>query len=232
MARKLTFGADTVTLLTNTSKMPGKSWSLPAHKACPGAITAVRESDGAKAICGSCYASKGMYVWACVEHAQDVRFRWTRECMQSEDGRAEFVRVMTDAIRSLRADANGRYYFRVHDSGDLFNPWYVDCWTRIAQNLPHVRFWIPTRMWHHFRENETWRVALDTLAAQPNVTLRPSALYFGDEPPVVPGWAAGTSASSHAKPEYNCPAPDQGGECRDCRSCWDEPEIAKIYRAH
>ena len=28
-------------------------------------------------------------------------------------------------------------YFRIHDSGDLFNPTYVRLWARIAHALPH-----------------------------------------------------------------------------------------------
>src|SRR4030095_4598120 len=50
--RYATVPGTTVRLLTQTSKMPGPSWSLPAHKACP-------RANGT--ICDGCYAAKGCY---------------------------------------------------------------------------------------------------------------------------------------------------------------------------
>src|SRR3954466_4459739 len=96
-----------VRLLTQTSKMPGPSWSLPAHKACP-------RANGS--ICGDCYASKGCYTWRTTKHAQAVRFAWTMESMRSPEGREQWIACMVQAIRQA-----GCQYFRVHDSGDMFN---------------------------------------------------------------------------------------------------------------
>src|SRR5215831_4473 len=79
----------TVGLLTQTSKMPGPSWSLPAHKACP-------RANGT--ICDDCYASKGCYAWRTTVHAQSVRFHWTVEAMRTPEGRAEWIAVMVAGI--------------------------------------------------------------------------------------------------------------------------------------
>src|SRR3954470_19673591 len=84
-----------VSLLTETSKMPGRSWSLPAHRACPGAVTKPAV-DGRPAICGSCYAAKGAYVWRSTQTAQGERFQWARRCMRSPEGVEEFVATMVD----------------------------------------------------------------------------------------------------------------------------------------
>ena len=35
--------------------------------------------------------------------------------------------------------------FRVHDAGDLFSAKYINCWIRICEALPDIRFWFPTR---------------------------------------------------------------------------------------
>src|SRR5579871_286493 len=78
-----------VRLLTQTSKMPGPSWSLPAHRACP-------RANGT--ICESCYSSKGCYKYNATVNAQETRFKWTVECMRSDSGRREFVEVMVQAI--------------------------------------------------------------------------------------------------------------------------------------
>src|ERR1051325_9581192 len=93
-----------VRLLTETSKMPGPSWSLPAHQACP-------RANGS--ICDSCYASKGCYRFRDTRHAQAVRFRWTVESMRTATGRENWIRVMLAAIREAKCRC-----FRVHDSGD------------------------------------------------------------------------------------------------------------------
>jgi hypothetical protein len=50
-----------VRLLTQTSKMPGSSWSLPAGKACP-------RANGT--ICEGCYAAKGYYRYSTTQNAQ------------------------------------------------------------------------------------------------------------------------------------------------------------------
>src|SRR5690349_4317212 len=75
----------TVRLLSQTTKMPGPSWSLPAHRACP-------RANGN--ICDSCYASKGCYRYESTRNAQDVRFKWTVERMRTAEGRMAWVAYM------------------------------------------------------------------------------------------------------------------------------------------
>src|SRR5262245_36717454 len=79
-----------VRLLTQTSKMPGPSFSLPAHKACP-------RANGN--ICDSCYAEKGCYRFRGPKQAQSVRFAWTVECMRTPTGRQAWITYMVSAIR-------------------------------------------------------------------------------------------------------------------------------------
>lgn len=203
-------------LLTNTSKMPCPSWSLPAGKACPGA------KYGEGSICGQCYATKGNYGVPMVKHVQHERFTWTLALMKSPAGQDAFVEYMARAIK-----ATGLPYFRVHDSGDLFSPAYTRCWQRIARKLSHIRFWFPTR---------SYRIAnllpaIQELAASPNVTVRPSALMLDAAPPVIPGLAAGSGAT-HSKEAATCPAYRQDGECRDCRHCWDNASVPVLYPLH
>lgn len=213
-----------VGLLTQTSKMPGSSWSLPAHKACP------REAGD---ICKSCYASKGCYVrYGGVVNAQVVRFDWTRECMKSEDGRTAWVAVMVDGIRLTRCE-----YFRVHDSGDMFSPAYASCWLAVCTALPEVKFWIPTRVWQ--QPNGPLTVfdplmgIMRKLAALPNVTVRPSALNFRDKAPEVPGLHAGSTAEwLDMFTAKQCGAPSNGGKCGECRVCWDDKSVPVSYVRH
>src|SRR5215469_15065601 len=153
-------------LLSHPSKMPGASFGLPAHKACPRV---------AGSICDSCYASKGCYAWKSSQNAQHARFAWTRECMKSDEGMMHWVSVMICAIWH-------ETYFRGHDSGDFFNARYAKAWLLVCRALPATKFWFPTRAWQ--QPNGVLPVydpllnTLRELAALPNVTVRPSALNF------------------------------------------------------
>src|ERR1017187_9431427 len=210
-----------VRLLTQTSKMPGPSWSLPAHRACP-------RANGT--ICDSCYAAKGCYQYPSTRNAQNVRFRWTVESMRTPAGRSQWVEHITSAIRGT-----GCCYFRVHDSGDMFNVVYAQAWLEVCRMLPEVRFWIPTRTWQAPKSIlpvfDPLLNVLGQLAQLPNVTVRPSALNFGDHAPQVAGLHAGSTADMpDVFRAWQCPAYAQGGRCGDCRTCWDSKEIPVSYR--
>lgn len=211
-------------LLTEARKMPCPSWSLPARVTCPFSL----HTPGA--ICEFCYADKGSYTrYPNVKRAQFVRLEWAKKCMRTAEGREEFKSVMTDAITRT-----GLSYFRVHDSGDLFNPVYTRTWGEIVRALPNIVFWFPTRA-HRALLNigsamaDIWREALDFLTSAKNAVVRPSADNFGDPAPVVAGFSAGSTASVEG---YSCPASKQGNACLDCRMCWDAPATPISYRKH
>jgi hypothetical protein len=152
--------------------------------------------------------------------------------MRTVEGRASWVEVMAAGIRDV-----GCEYFRVHDSGDMFNAAYAQCWLEVCRTLPQVRFWIPTRAWQQpsgpLPLFDPLLEVLRQLAQLPNVTVRPSALNFGDSAPVVAGLHAGSTAEvADIARAYQCPAYTQGGHCGSCRVCWDAQELAVSYRRH
>jgi len=209
--------------LTATSKMPGPSFSLPAHRSCGYAW-----GD----ICKNCYAEKGCYAWESTEQAQEFRFAFTREAMKSLAGRQKWVTYMVAAIHKTKTE-----YFRVHDSGDMFSAAYAECWYEVACQLPLVKFWIPTRVWQSqgnpLPASHPILSVLRRLAQLPNVTVRPSALNFGDKAPQVEGLHAGSTA---AMPDvfraFQCGAYTRDGHCGDCRACWDDKFTPVSYPAH
>ena len=239
-------------LLTNPSKMPGYSWSLPAGNAkmgqaegmCPGAIS------GPDSTCNGCYANPdsiklsktgkpmrrgGNYDRYSVRRAQSARRQWTLDCLGSKEGRDQWVAVMSAAILWASRLSSGKSdpssprqpWFRWHDSGDVFNPRYADMINDVCAALPDVRFWLPTRSWHNTPRILRQLVVLNEL---PNVAVRPSALFLHEDAPVVPGLSAGTGVKAT---EYNCPASSQQNECRACRKCWDtNPERPVYYHLH
>jgi hypothetical protein len=129
--------------------------------------------------------------------------------------------------------AAGCQYFRVHDSGDMFSQTYAQPWLQVCQQLPMVKFWIPTRAWQQpsapLPVFDPLIGVLRQLAELPNVTVRPSALNFGDSAPVVAGLQSGSTADG---PGAQCPSASQGGKCLECRACWDSPAVAISYRKH
>ena len=96
----------------------------------------------------------------------------------------------------------------------------------VCATVPDVRFWLPTRSYRLPRILPV----LQDINRLPNVAVRPSALFFHEDPPVIPGLSAGTGANGEG---YSCPSSRQGGACRDCRRCWDKaPGAAVVYKVH
>jgi hypothetical protein len=187
---------------------------------------------GIGSICGSWYADDGCYRFSGPQNALAVRFKWTVESVRTVEGFNAWVDYVATAIR-----ASGCEYFRVHDSGDIFNSNYAPAWLAVCAQLPEVKFWIPTRAYQRAGCPVEWfdpiLKTLRQLAMLPNVTVRPSALKFGDQAPVVPGLHSGTTADN---PDVfrvkQCPAYRQDGRCGDCRTCWDDKTCPVSYKRH
>lgn len=208
-------------VLSNPSKMPGAAFGITAVRSCPSAFF------GKNAICGEsktethCYATKGNYQWAAVHAAQETRFAWCVKASMAPDLADAWVETMVRAIRQVKS-----VWFRIHDSGDFFNPQYTRLWIRVCQSMPDVSFWAPTRQYR--TKNLHMLAALHDLNALPNVSVRPSALHFEDAPPELEGFSAGTSAARNG---FNCPAFQQNNECGDCRTCWNKITPV-VYHRH
>jgi hypothetical protein len=221
--RFATVPGTTVRLLTQTTKMPGPSWSLPAHRACP-------RANGT--ICDSCYAEKGCYRYSSTQNAQKARFKWTVKSMRSSAGREQWIAAMVEGIHK-----SGCAFFRVHDSGDMFSVSYAEAWLEVCRVLPEVKFWIPTRTWQMPQSvlpmSDPLLMVLSQMARLPNVTVRPSALNFRDHAPRVAGLHAGSTAEMpDVFRAWQCPAPKQDGMCSDCRVCWDSKDMPVSYCKH
>lgn len=184
--------------------MPGHSWNLPRLLSCPGAMLVPN------GICNECYGGSGRFRVHSVQHTLIERWRWCNKVSH-----ADFVAVLANTINDL--------FFRVGGVGDLHSAEMISRWRDVCVRLKDVKFWVATK---------SWRVPsllpeLQELATLPNVTVRPSAVCFDDSPPVIPGLHAGLGAGRL----YTCPAPEQGGRCQDCRSCWLDKEAPRVFKA-
>ena len=145
-------------LLSSPSKMPCNSFNIPAWKYCPAAKVLMNLAKKAKkvldnVICSSCYALKGFYQMPNVAQSLQSRAQFITDSIKKDNGDS-FVAEMVRQIRAKYYNKKGEKkklkncdtdLFRVHDSGDLFSAKYIDCWFRICQALPDIRFWFPTR---------------------------------------------------------------------------------------
>ena len=187
--------------LSETSKMPCRSFSLPLSVCTVGSKLAKKEGT----ICAECYAAGGNYYLGNVQRALDARL--------SAFNSADFVPEMIAKIR--KEEKSG--YFRWFDSGD------VPSWkgllkiVQIAFALPSIRFWLPTK------EYALIQRYVSTIGAFPaNLTVRLSAYLIDGPAPVALASRLGvvTSTVTSDKKSATCPAPKQGNQCRDCRACW------------
>jgi len=200
--------------LTQTTKLPCKSYSLPTI-ACR---TGFKMRAIAGSICADCYAEKGNYrkYQHNIEPAQHARLVSITDNL--------WVDAM---VVSIGADK----YFRWHDSGDIQDIEHLEKIAAVARATPNCMHWLPTREYG----------IVSAFTAQydipKNLIIRLSAM-FTDKPVVVPAslkGIAGIAVSNvhSVKPIGTaCNAPAQNGECRECRACWSRKVAAVSYSIH
>jgi hypothetical protein len=209
--------------LTQTSKMPCKSMSLPTE-ACQ---TGYRMAQIPGSICSDCYADKGFYAMYqnTIKPSQFARLDSVWQAMNSSEHADAWV---TGMVSLIGADS----YFRWHDSGDLQGIHHLTLIVLVARATPHCKHWLPTREYAMVKE---WIRVFGALPE--NLTIRLSAMY-PDQPVKLPSSLQGirgiTTSNVHTpgKPVHGqaCHAPNQNGECRDCRVCWSDTVVS--YALH
>jgi hypothetical protein len=208
--------------LTQTSKMPCKSISLPTESC----HTGFKMAQLAGSICSECYADKGFYSMYAksIKPAQFARLEGVTLAMGDAEYAAGWVSGMVALIGKDE-------YFRWHDSGDLQGVRHLALIVEVAKATPHCKHWLPTREYAMVKDYiQLWG------DLPSNLFVRLSAMY-PDVPAKVPTSLQGiknvTTSNVHKdKPPVGeaCKAPSQDGECRDCRACWSETVVS--YAMH
>ena len=198
--------------LSNTSKMPCHSYSLPAQ-ACK---TGSKLAKVPGSVCHGCYALKGFYRMNTVQAPRQANLETL-----PEEGNAmawiAWVADMSDKIESVEKSG----YFRWHDSGDIQGKMHFAAIVLIANLLPNIKFWLPTKekaivseyiaCGYDIPKNLTVRVSSAMVDQQPIARFENTCTVHQKEPPYG----------------IECPAYKQGGKCGECRACWDK-SIANI----
>ena len=199
--------------LSNTSKMPGKSWSLPAWETCPGA----RDSKGDPVdACSMCYALTGAYNFPGTIAAREHNLAdWKRE---------GWIQAMAKAIGKAK-------YFRWFDSGDVYSPALAVKIREVIQATPDCRHWLPTRSY----KDPKILVELEKIAALENAAVRYSSdsragdrLGFGINSTIIQSKDDFVPEKGYAL----CRAGERGGKCETCRACWSKSVETVAYVHH
>ena len=201
--------------LSDTAKMACKSFGIPAAECITGAIL----RDVAGSTCSDCYALKGNYTrYPAVIAAQYRRFELLTRALNDMEFRALWIKAM---ITLIGIDSK----FRWHDSGDVQSIAHLELICDIARALPDCAFWLPTR------EKSIVNKHARLFAVPENLCIRVSAAMIDGDAPT----AANTSTvhtNLFSLVGMPCKAPDQNGECRECRACWDKNVPNVSYKKH
>ena len=203
-----------IVMLSDTSKLGVKSWSLQALNTCPASVDSKGNLVDA---CSGCYATGGNYRFSNVKAVRE----YNKQVWQNED----FVNDFVEKLDTER-------YFRWFDSGDMYSLSLAKKIYEIMLNTPHVKHWLPTRM-YKFKKFEG---ILKNMQDLPNVTIRLSSDDITGEK--VNSDLIKTNSTilpielSEGYAGFICPAYKQGGECLTCKVCYNKSVETVAYIAH
>lgn len=195
--------------LGKPSKMPGLAYGISAKKCNVGGKLAIVPGS----VCADCYAMRDNYSYPSVQAAHEKRFSGLSSISWADS--------MVFLIRR-----SGETYFRWHDAGDLQSFQHLLDIVRIAESLPSVAFWLPTKekgLVYRYRE-----VFGDF---PPNLCVRLSGAMIDGNPPAYEGNTS-TVHKANAPIGSECEAYTRGGKCGECRDCWNRDIKNVSYPKH
>ena len=156
-------------------------------------------------VCASCYALKGNYTrYKAIKAAQYVRLDSLKHPLWTA---------------AMVAQVKRQKYFRWHDAGDVQDLDHLNKIFEVCRLTPNTNHWMPTR--------EAWVKA--------HLPRSPKNLVIRFSPPMINQRAPESWPNSSMvidKGYHTCPAPSQGGQCGDCRQCWDPKVKVVSYGKH
>ena len=202
------------------SKMPGSTFSTDAFACKVGSKLAKVEGS----VCSGCYARKLQKLRPSVNQGWQANYlKAVRMIAANPEKWADAVAFQ---IKRL-ADKSGEMFHRWFDSGDLDSVEMLRAIVLACEKTPEIKHWLPTR------EAQVVKAYRKQYGAEPaNLVIRVSATMIGDKP--ISGHAL--TSTVHRKGEaiygHECPAPNQGNNCGDCRACWSSAVANISYTKH
>jgi hypothetical protein len=210
-------------LSLGNGKMPGSTFATDAFACKVGDKLAKVKGS----VCDSCYARKIQRLRPSVNQGYSNNQRLADNLIAKAPHK--WVAAMVFQIEKA-AIKSGQPFHRWFDSGDLSGVDMLAAIVKVAKATPHISHWLPTR---ETAIVKAYRAQGGSIPR--NLRIRLSATMVGDTP-LASAKRLGVSTSTvHGKGQayvgHQCPAPDQGGNCGDCRTCWSSP-INVSYRKH
>ena len=154
--------------------------------------------------CYGCYALKGNYIrYPAIKKAQ-----YKRLASLAHDS---WVMAMVAQVKRQK-------WFRWHDAGDVQSVEHMNKILEVCRQTPGTKHWLPTQERPYLPAPEEVPV---------NLVIRLSGSKVDGPPPTA--WA---HTSSVVTKGASCPAPSQGGKCRECRACWTKSIKNVSYGKH
>ena len=144
---------------------------------------------------------------------------------------AQYVRLkaITDPrwVDSMVAQIKRQKFFRWHDAGDIQSMDHLNKIFEVCKLTPNTKHWIPTREAQFLNQ-------IKPEAVPKNLIIRMSSHMIDQGPVKFWPWTSTVKSKKGAwyKGKNICPAPQQGGKCGDCRSCWDRNTPNIEYGKH
>ena len=203
--------------LSQTSKMPCSSYSLPAIRCKTGSKLHVKDNT----VCSQCYARKGMYRFGRVQKAQQKRLDSLNDPL--------WVEAMAALLANQR-------FFRWHDSGDIQSVKHLHNIVAVCEETPYTTHWLPTK------EVSLVKAYIKKYGITDNLIIRLSAPMIDSKRLKQPNHDQVKTCRSLSKDgitnetlvntSHICPASQNDGECGDCRACWLTNVEDVIYPMH
>jgi hypothetical protein len=197
--------------LSEPKKMPCHTFSTPATACHTGGKLAKIKGS----VCHNCYAMKGNYVYPNVKAHREHNLKSLSDLPSWKAG-------MIAAIKSN--DTTG--YFRWHDSGDIQSEAHLMAIMDIAEAMPEVIFWLPTKEKGMLAKVNRRRAMPDNFTVRlsmPMLDMAPAGTWPTTSTVIT---KAGTIDG------VECKAPANNGKCGTCRACWDKTVSNVTYLKH
>lgn len=203
------------------SKMPGSTYAISATTCKVGGKLAKVKGS----VCNRCYALKLEKLRPSVNQGWLANYLKATSLIENDPDK--WVKACVFQIERIKAKTSVPFH-RWFDSGDLQSVDMLAAIVSVAKATPCIKHWLPTR---------EAKIVKDYLAKHPdgfpaNLVVRVSSTMVNDKP--VAGYAnTSTVHNKEGQPVgHVCPAPEQGGNCQDCRACWSRLVPNVSYKLH
>ena len=210
-------------LSLGNGKMPGSTFATDAFACKVGDKLAKVEGS----VCNGCYARKLQKLRPSVNQGWSNNQKLAVNLISNAPHKWVAAMVFQIEKASIKS---GQPFHRWFDSGDLDSVDMLKAIVQVAKATPTIHHWLPTREMGIVKEYRKQGGSVPR-----NLRIRLSSTMVGDKP-VTSAKRLGVSTSTvHKKGEsfigWQCPAPDQSGNCGECRHCWTSP-VNVSYRKH